>query len=181
MPAEPSIPQGGHLSAGSTGTEYICTMHQRRFFRYFWAAALAVLAPSLAQIAPAHAGDLRVVAEGVRSDKGNVIFAIHRQGEPFPDKDSPYEGGFRRAAVGSVAMTFGNLPPGRYALVVVHDEDLNRVLDISGLGVPTRGFGFSNNTVGLFEPPSFPEAAFEIKTDGEVTQSIRLIYLPGSS
>lgn len=156
-------------------------MRQLRFFRYSWAVSLAVLAALLTQTAAARAGDLRVVAEGVRSAKGNVIFAIHRQGEPFPDKDSPFEGGFRRAAVGSVAMTFGNLPPGHYALVVVHDEDLNRVLDINGLGIPTEGFGFSNNTVGLFEPPSFAEAAFEIKTDGEVTQSIRMIYLPGSS
>ena len=121
-----------------------------------------------------------MVAEGVRNGNGNVVFAIHREGDVFPEKDSPYEGGFRRATEGSVSMTFGNLPAGRYALAVVHDENLNRVLDMNGLGVPTEGFGFSNNALPILEPPSFGEAAFEIKTDGEVTQSIRMIYLSGS-
>ncbi len=142
--------------------------------------AVAAVVSALAIATAAHAGGLTVVAEGVRSAKGNMIFAIHREGYVFPDKDSSYEGGFRRAVAEKVMMTFGNLPVGRYALVAVHDENLNRVLDMNRLGVPTEGFGFSNNSVGVFEPPSFADASFEIKTDGEVTQSIRLIYLPGS-
>lgn len=156
-------------------------MRQEQALRQLWAAIFVVLAAILAPLPSAQAGDLRVVAEGVRSALGNVIFALHREGDTYPDKDSPFVGGFRRATVGTVGLTFGDLPAGRYALVAVHDENLNRELDINRLGVPTEGVGFSNNSVGLFEPPGFADASFETKTDGEVTQSIRLIYLPGSS
>ena len=146
-----------------------------------WALALATLTVFVALASTAQAGDLRVVAEDVRSGKGVVIFAIHREGEPFPDQNSPYAGGFRQADKGLVSMTFGNLPSGRYALVVVHDENLDRELDTNFVGVPTEGFGFSNNAMGTLRPPSFNKASFEIKTDGEVTQSIRLIYIIAAS
>ncbi len=44
---------------------------------------------------------------------------------------------------------FEDIPPGRYALAVIHDENMNGKLDANWLGVPKEGYGFSNDAKGL--------------------------------
>ena len=55
---------------------------------------------------------------------------------------------------------FADIPPGRYALAVIHDENMNGKLDTNRLGIPTEGYGFSNDVKGLLGPPSFAAASF---------------------
>lgn len=55
---------------------------------------------------------------------------------------------------------FEDIPPGTYALAVIHDENMNGRLDTSGLGIPTEGYGFSNDAKGWFGAPSFSAASF---------------------
>jgi uncharacterized protein (DUF2141 family) len=55
---------------------------------------------------------------------------------------------------------FEDIPPGRYALAVIHDENMNGKLDTKGLGIPTEGYGFSNDVKGLFGAPAFSAASF---------------------
>jgi len=55
---------------------------------------------------------------------------------------------------------FENVPSGTYALVVLHDEDMNGKLDTNWLGMPKEGFGFSNDAKALSGPPSFSAASF---------------------
>ena len=59
---------------------------------------------------------------------------------------------------------FEDIPPGTYALAVVHDENMNGKLDTNLLGIPTEGYGFSNNAKGSLGAPSFSAASF--KYDG---------------
>jgi uncharacterized protein (DUF2141 family) len=56
--------------------------------------------------------------------------------------------------------TLKTSPQGVYALVVIHDEDSNGKLNTNWLGIPTEGYGFSNNAKGLLGPPKFPAASF---------------------
>ena len=55
---------------------------------------------------------------------------------------------------------FLDIPPGRYALVVIHDENANGKLDVNWIGVPTEGYGFSNSARALLGAPSFAAASF---------------------
>ena len=55
-----------------------------------------------------------------------------------------------------------NLEPGRYAFKFFHDENKNEKLDTNWLGIPTEGFGFSNNPTLTFGPPSFNKTLFEL-------------------
>ena len=52
-----------------------------------------------------------------------------------------------------------DLPAGTYALALVHDENDNLKIDTGLFGIPTEGFCFSKNAMGLFGPPSFKDAA----------------------
>ena len=55
---------------------------------------------------------------------------------------------------------FADIPPGTYALAVIHDENTNGKLDTHWLGIPTEGYGFSNDAKGLLGAPSFAAASF---------------------
>ncbi|WP_317168907.1 DUF2141 domain-containing protein [Lunatibacter salilacus] len=46
-------------------------------------------------------------------------------------------------------------------------------LRTNALGIPRDGFGFSNDTMGTFGPPSFEKAAFKV-TAGKNNVSIKL-------
>ena len=133
------------------------------------------------------ASELRVVIEGVRSDSGTIMVGLYDTSEGFVAaiKHSTEAGllndkGRRvgmalRAAAGVQSVVFADLPPRRYAIIVFHDENDNGRLDENAWGVPTEGYGFSNNAQGFLGAPSF--AAAEI-TLGEKNQSIAisLIY-----
>lgn len=71
-------------------------------------------------------------------------------------------------------LTF-QVPPGRYAAVVIHDENSNMKLDRNFFGVPKEGFGFSNNPRVAFSAPSFQNA--EVRVACPATHlEIRLNY-----
>ncbi len=55
---------------------------------------------------------------------------------------------------------FEDIPPGTYAIAVIHDENMNGKLDTNWLGIPTEGYGFSNDVKALLGPPSFSAASF---------------------
>jgi len=55
---------------------------------------------------------------------------------------------------------FADIPPGTYALAVIHDENMNGKLDTNWLGIPTEGYGFSNDAKAMLGPPSFSAAGF---------------------
>ncbi len=55
---------------------------------------------------------------------------------------------------------FDDVPAGTYALVALHDENMNARVDYSWIGVPKEGYGFSNDAKGNFGAPSFSQAEF---------------------
>ena len=55
---------------------------------------------------------------------------------------------------------FQDIAPGTYALVIAHDENMNGKLDTNWLGVPTEGYGFSNDVKVWLSAPSFSAASF---------------------
>lgn len=56
---------------------------------------------------------------------------------------------------------FEDIPLGTYAMVVIHDENMNGKLDTNWLGVPAEGYGFSNDAAATFGAPSFEAASFQ--------------------
>jgi len=52
---------------------------------------------------------------------------------------------------------FPELPAGSWAFAFFHDANGDGVLNTNFLGIPTEGYGFSNDASGTFGPPSFEE------------------------
>jgi uncharacterized protein (DUF2141 family) len=70
---------------------------------------------------------------------------------------------------------FEGIPPGTYALAVIHDENMNGKLDTNLLGIPTEGYGFSNDAKALLGAPSFSAASFRY-VGGTLHLTISLHY-----
>jgi len=79
-----------------------------------------------------------------------------------------------KATLGSVGFTVHDLPPGKYAVTAYHDENGNGSLDFDPTGVPTEGYGVSNDARNPLAPPEFAKAAFELRDQNKsVTVNIR--------
>lgn len=74
-------------------------------------------------------------------------------------------------------FTFVNLEPGVYAFTVHHDENGNKKMDKSFIGIPSEGWACSNNAKGLLglAIPTFNNAKFEMN-DKIVRQEITINY-----
>jgi len=70
---------------------------------------------------------------------------------------------------------FEDIPPGNYAMAVVHDENMNGKLDANWVGIPTEGYGFSNNAKALLGAPSFSAASFRYEGQS-INMTMRLNY-----
>lgn len=124
--------------------------------------------------AAAFAGDLTVTVKGVKDASGAVLGAVYDEAA-FMQQPKAKGRGRVKAAAGTVTLTFRDLPAGRYAVSVFHDANGDGKLDRNNLGVPTEGYGFSNDAQGAGGPPKFGQAAFSF--DGRAkTISIDLDY-----
>jgi len=112
--------------------------------------------------------------QGLRSAKGQVLVCVTRRAEHFPDcgKDPDKRHFKLKPVAGPVDLTM--VPPGDYAVSVVHDENGNGRLD-TFMGIPREGVGFSRNPTLRVGAPSFKSVRFTIVGVAD-TQMIRLKY-----
>lgn len=73
---------------------------------------------------------------------------------------------------GTHVARFGKVPPGEYAVVVVHDENGNGKLDKGFLGFGGESYAYSNDAHPLFGRPSFDEVKFAVNGDTRVEISL---------
>jgi uncharacterized protein (DUF2141 family) len=139
------------------------------------ATVLAAAAGSGVCRAEAGKCTLIIHVTGFRNQKGVAGGTVFKSPNGWPeDNAKSYIQGPFPIAGNHATLTF-SLPPGRYAVAVLHDENSNGKLDRNFLHVPKEGFGFANNPhVGLVAP-KWEDAAVTVACP--VTQiNIRLIY-----
>jgi uncharacterized protein (DUF2141 family) len=155
-----------------------------RFMEFALAAVLMISTVSAQRDPTGHYADavpgkplckLRIHVTGFRNDKGKVGGVIFASPAGWPEDRSRavVHGGFdihNRQATEEFEV-----PAGRYAVAVIHDENENQKLDRNFLGIPKEGFGFANNPRVLLSAPSFQAASTEITCPVTAIQ-IRLIY-----
>ncbi len=118
-----------------------------------------------------------VVVRSLRSAKGLVTVELYNDDpEGFIKKAGRLERRRVEAADGETKVCFNIPKPGTYAVAIYHDENGNKKFDKNFLGIPTEGFGFSNNPKIYFGPPDHDEAAFEVGAE-PVTVHIDVTYL----
>jgi len=120
---------------------------------------------------------LRVEVKNLRNSKGTVLFALYNRTDAFPDEH--YEKYYRKLCgeiiEGSSSVIFEDLPEGKYAVNILHDEDSDGRIK-KGIVLPKEGIGFSNyQSIGLFNRPTFNKASFQLQGDKEIV--VNILYL----
>jgi uncharacterized protein (DUF2141 family) len=119
---------------------------------------------------------LTVTVNNLRNQNGLVQFALYNKNGSIPDENySNYCKMLKGEIVNnSSKITFTNIPKGKYAVNVLHDENRNGKIE-KGFILPKEGIGFSNfETIGFTNRPNFLKASFDVSENKNVT--IKMIY-----
>jgi uncharacterized protein (DUF2141 family) len=142
----------------------------------FLTAGAAAAAAEPACTGPASATRLLVRVEGVESSSGLVAVTL------YADERSRFLARRGSLYVGRVPARQGrtevciHVPkPGTYALAVYHDADADRSFDRTSLGLPSEGFGFSNNPPTFLGMPNFARVRIAVPRSGTRTM-VKLKY-----
>jgi uncharacterized protein (DUF2141 family) len=130
---------------------------------------LALIGSTLAVAAQTQ--PLTVHIKNVNSDKGTLRVGIFNSQADFLKKQ--LYGQIVKSKNGDVQVVFENVPVGAYAVSIIHDENENGELDSNFFGIPKEGFGFSNDAMGTFGPPSFEKASFKLTENTALTINLK--------
>lgn len=125
---------------------------------------LAALPASAATAANAATVEVRVA--GVAAGKGKVSVAVCDRARFL--KQCPYSASVP-ARAGETVVSLKEIPAGTWAVLAYQDENENGELDRNFLGIPKENYGFSRDAAGRFGPPTFDEAAIEVREGTTVT------------
>ena len=114
---------------------------------------------------------LTVSIKNISSDKGTLRVGIFNSQTDFLKKQ--LYGQIIKSKSGDMKVVFENIPVGAYAISIIHDENENGELDSNLFGIPKEGFGFSNDAMGTFGPPSFEKASFNLKENSTMTVNLK--------
>jgi uncharacterized protein (DUF2141 family) len=143
-----------------------------------FAGAIAIVSSMVAL--PANAigrGTLTIDVAGLRYVKGQICVSVFNSSQGFPTQGV---NAVRKQCVKTtdrqMTIQFEGLSSGTYAVAVLHDENNDNQANRNALGIPTEGFGFSQNPRIFTGPPRFSDAA--VLVAGRNTEvPIQLQYL----
>ena len=132
---------------------------------------------SVGTIDGAPSDTLAVDIEKIHNDLGSVRCSLYDNGEGFPRSEKHIIAkAVARPMAGKAMCQFVGLHRDRdYAIVMIHDEDNDGTLATGHFGIPTEGYGFSNNVHPRFSAPSFDDCKFHFMA-GAKQISIAPIY-----
>ena len=131
-------------------------------------AVVLICSFALAQSTAAKEHTLTIAVQNMDSAEGNLgilIFngpkgwAEDRQAA-LKDISIPAQKGVQKVPV--------QLPPGKYAVALIHDLNVNHKLDKNFIGMPKEYWGMSNNPHATIKAPAIEKAMFELNGDKEV-------------
>lgn len=133
---------------------------------------------ALTLVTQAAATSTLVVEVGPLEDQGGFVgCALFAAAKGFPNESAQAKAAVRVPAKGkAVTCTFPNLTPGTYAVSVMHDEDGDGELDTNLLGIPSEGYGASNNQLPSMSAPTFEAARVTVAAGEPKKISVQLKY-----
>jgi uncharacterized protein (DUF2141 family) len=108
------------------------------------------------------ASNLAVRVERVKAGMGPVLCDLFNAAEGFPGPSPIIGGSQEHEAKESTVCVYERLPAGTFAMSVIQDENANGTLDSNVFGVPTEGYGVSNNIIPATEAPRWSDSVITL-------------------
>lgn len=108
---------------------------------------------------------LKVEIVNLKNSKGNIDLQL-----------ADIKGNIVKGIVSNVInnrceILIDSLVYGIYTIRYFHDENSNNNLDVNWFGLPSEGYGFSNNASAIFGTPPIQDREFELKENLEMKLS----------
>lgn len=136
-------------------------------------SALALSAAALSSPATAQTADVSVTLTGVEARGGHMVATLSTR-DTFMVAHGEYTARAEVTGTGDVRLVFADVPPGTYALMVMHDANDNMIFDMDGY-MPSEGFAFSSGGAPIMGAPSFDQLKFTV-TDTDVVMTEPMTY-----
>lgn len=137
-----------------------------------WVFFMFIMLPTL--FMAQSTADLNVQISNIKNQNGLVQLGLYNDASKFPKVGETYKMVRVRTKGDEKLYTFKNLPVGKYALAIYHDENANKICDTNFFGIPKEAYAFSNGIRPRFSAPSFQSCSFLVNSDKSVT--IKLVY-----
>ncbi|MEQ8355223.1 MAG: DUF2141 domain-containing protein [Kiloniellaceae bacterium] len=122
---------------------------------------------------------IQITVENIRNSKGLVTAVLYADDpENFLKKGARLDRIRVEAREGETALCLKAPSTGRFSVALYHDENGNKEFDRDFLGIPTEGYGFSQNPGFRFGKPKLEETLFTVG-DGPNSLKISVLYLQG--
>lgn len=134
--------------------------------------SLAVLSFSFGKVL----GQSKIMASisNFRNDNGVCRACLFNNAVSFDKLNKPFNCVSVTIKMKTALVVFSDVPPGSYAIMVFHDKNNNNKIDRNFLGIPTEGYGASNNKLPLAASPNFEDNKFIIKDSKPASLNIHL-------
>lgn len=118
-----------------------------------------------------------VEVNNFRNSKGVCILGLFENAAAFSGNGEPIR--YMKVAIRQKTATavFDNVPPGSYAISVIHDANNNNRFDTNFIGIPTEGYGASRNKLPFAAAPKFDDNKFVLPPNTTTAINIKLRYL----
>ena len=116
--------------------------------------------------------NLTIEVTNILNTNGVISIGVYNTDESFATKGKEVVGVKVDAVKGSVKYSFKDLPDGTYGISLFHDENKNGELDKNFLGIPSEGYGLSNNVRPSFRGANFKESKFELNSNKNLVINI---------
>ncbi len=109
---------------------------------------------------------------GFLNADGIVLIYLYKDGQKLKLDEAKFKTAEGTIKDRKTTVVFKDIPKGKYAILVLHDEDSNGRLKMYFFGPPKEGIGASNNPKGH---PKFEGASFDVNKDTSL--NIEMNYL----
>ena len=139
------------------------------------AAVLSTIFFSASPTFAESASTIQLDVSAFKNNRGTLICRLFNKAANFPDGVGILtENVAIPGPTGS--CTFSDIKSGSYAVAVIHDENGNGQLDKNFVGMPTEGYGVSNNKTYALSSPKWEESTFSVGTAESKVLQVKLRY-----
>ncbi len=107
----------------------------------------------------AEKGTTITVTVNLRGSGGHILIGLHTKDTFLKDA---LQKGKSEIKDGIATVTFNNVLPGTYGILVLHDKNDNNRMDFDQNGMPLEAYGTSNNVIS-YGPPQWEDAKFKVE------------------
>jgi uncharacterized protein (DUF2141 family) len=139
------------------------------FISFVLITAAGIAAYAQTSSASAKGFTLTIVVQVMSSDEGNLGVLVFNTPKGWAeDRQAAFKDIAVPAVKGTQTLKVPDLPPGKYAVALIHDLNKNHKLDKNFVGYPKEQWGMSNNPHATLKAPPIEKAMFSVEKDTEI-------------